>query len=149
MSQVIETGLKAREQTNSQSESWKAGPPLETFTRTGTSTSNARAVEFIAKPGKAGELEECIRERVLDSLNKRAGFLGAVVLTSNKESRLIQVISFWSTERAAVENRWEDSRVVRQTIHPLIDVCARVQTYTVAISNAPKMTEGIANFQVC
>ena len=117
--------------------------------RAGAFTSNARAVEFIAKPGKATELEECIRGEVLEFLKKRAGFLGAVVLTSHKESRLILVISFWSTERAAVENRWEDSRIVRQMAHPLIDVRAKVHTYTAAIPAAPKMSAQVADLQVC
>ena len=149
MSQTLETGIELGEELESQSDSWKAGPPLETFTRAGASTSNARAVEFIAKPGKAAELEECIRGKVLEFLKKRAGFLGAVVLTSHKESRLILVISFWSTERAAVENRWEDSRVVRQTANPLIDVRAKVQTYAAAIPPAPKASLRITDLQVC
>jgi heme-degrading monooxygenase HmoA len=149
MSQIMEMGIEVSEELDSQSDSWKAKPPLETFTRAGVSTSNARAVEFIAKPGKAAELEECIRGKVLEFLKKRAGFLGAVVLTSHKESRLILVISFWSTERAAVENRWEDSRVVRQIAYPLIDVRAKVQTYTAAIPSASRVSAQMADLQVC
>jgi len=149
MSQTLETGIEVGDELDSQSDTWKVGTPLETFMRAGTSTSNARAVEFIAKPGKAAELEECIRGKVLEFLKKRAGFLGAVVLTSHKESRLILVISFWSTERAAVENRWEDSRIVRQMAYPLIDVRAKVQTYIAAIPAASKLSVQVADLQVC
>jgi heme-degrading monooxygenase HmoA len=145
----METRIEISEEASPQSDSWEAGPRLETFMRAGSSTSNARAVEFIAKPGKAAELDECIRGKVLEFLKKRAGFLGAVVLTSHKESRLILVISFWSTERAAVENRWEDSRVVRQMAYPLIDICAKVQTYTATIPGASKVSAQVADLQVC
>jgi heme-degrading monooxygenase HmoA len=149
MRELMESGAEVSEESDYQTESWKAGTALESFMHVGTSGLNARAVEFIAKPGKAVELQECIRGKVLEFLKKRAGFSGTIVLTSHKESRLILVLSFWSTERAAAENRWEDSRVVRQTVDPLIDVRARVHTYTAAIPTTPKISMQIADLQVC
>lgn len=149
MNDLMESATDVREDLQGQDNSWTARSALESFVHAGTSKLNARAVEFIAKPGKAGELQERIREDVLEALRKRAGFSGTMVLTSQKETRLVLVISFWSTERAAEENHWEDSRVVRHTVYPLIDVCARVHTYSAAIPTAPKMTVHIADLQVC
>ena len=149
MNHLMETTADVREDFNGANESWNAGAALESLLQAGSCKLNARAVEFIAKPGKAAELQERIRENVIEALRRRAGFSGAMVLTSHKESRLVLVISFWTTERAAEENHWEDSRVVRNTVHPLIDVCARVHTYTAAIPTAPKMTVQIADLQVC
>jgi quinol monooxygenase YgiN len=149
MSQLMESGAEMSEELDRQSEIWKAGPELEPSKQTETPTLNARAVEFIAKPGKAWELQECLRGGVMESLKKRAGFSGAIVMTSHKESRLIVVISFWTTVRAATENHWEDSRVVRQTVSPLIDVCARVHTYEAAIPTTRKTQVHMVDLHVC
>jgi hypothetical protein len=149
MSHLIESGAEMSEESNCSPDTWKAGPALESFVGAGTSALNARAVEFIAKPGKVRELQECIRGQVVESLKRRAGFSGTIVLTSHKESRLVLVISFWTTKRAAEENHWEDSRIVRRTVYPLIDVCARVHTYAAAIPPTPKILVRIADLQVC
>jgi heme-degrading monooxygenase HmoA len=149
MNELMEARGNADNEIEAESDAWKAGPTLEPYVRAGTAGLNARVVEFIAKPGRAKDLQDCIRESVVDYLKKRAGFAGTMVLTSHKELRLVLVFSFWSTERAATENRWEDSRIVRQAVNPLIDVCARVNTYTAAIPATPKMMVQVADLQVC
>jgi hypothetical protein len=149
MSPMIDSEVEVNEELDRGSDMWKAGPAVEPFKQTETPTLNARAVEFIAKPGKAWELQECLRGGVMESLKKRAGFSGAIVMTSHKESRLIVVISFWTTVRAATENHWEDSRIVRQTVSPLIDVCARVHTYEAAIPTTRKMQVHMVDLHLC
>lgn len=101
--------------------------------QTPASTLNARVVEFIAKPGKAQLLEDCVRGEIMEFLSRQDGFSGAIILNSHQERRLILVVSFWTTQRIAAENCWERSRVVRQAAS-LIDACSRVHTYGAAFA---------------
>jgi hypothetical protein len=90
---------------------------------------NARAVEFIAKPGREQQLRNCMRREVAEILRRKTGFAGIFVLTSHKEPRLIRVLSLWGTEPQATENHWEDSPAVRKLVASLIDVRVKVHTY--------------------
>lgn len=90
---------------------------------------NARAVEFIAKPGREQQLRNCMRREVAEFLKRQIGFAGIFVLTSHKEPRLIRVLSLWDTELQATENHWEDSPAVRKLVAALIDVRVKVHTY--------------------
>ena len=90
---------------------------------------NARAVEFIAKPGREQLLRNCLRREVSELLKRKTGFAGILVLTSHKEPRLIRVLSLWATEPQATENHWEDSPAVRKLVAALIDVRVKVHTY--------------------
>lgn len=90
---------------------------------------NARAVEFIAKPGREQQLRNCMRREVAEILKRKNGFAGIFVLTSHKEPRLIRVLSLWDTEPQATENHWEDSPAVRKLVAALIDVRVKVHTY--------------------
>jgi heme-degrading monooxygenase HmoA len=90
---------------------------------------NARAVEFIAKPGKEQHLRNCMRRDVAEILKRKTGFAGIFVLTSHKEPRLIRVLSLWDTEPQATENHWEESPAVRKLVAALIDARVKVHTY--------------------
>jgi heme-degrading monooxygenase HmoA len=90
---------------------------------------NARAVEFIAKPGREQQMRNCMRREVAEILKRKTGFAGIFVLTSHKEPRLIRVLSLWDTEPQATENHWEDSPAVRKLVAALIDVRVKVHTY--------------------
>src|SRR5271155_3797869 len=90
---------------------------------------NARAVEFVAKPGREQHLRNCMRREVAELLKRQSGFAGIFVLTSHKEPRLIRVLSLWDTESQATENHWEDSPAVRKLVASLIDVRVKVHTY--------------------
>ena len=115
---------------------WNAGETLKTSRETAQGTLNARLVEFIAKPGMVGLLEECVRGQIMEHLSQRKGFVGAIILNSHQEQRLILVVSFWTTKRMSEENCWERSRVVRQTTGSLIDVCSRVHAYGAAFAKS-------------
>ncbi len=149
MEQVIATRTEANQRISYRADHWNGRTPSKSTGPFGPGTLNVRAVEFIAKPHKMGELQECMRGRISEFLGNLAGFSGALVLTSHKEPRLILVLSFWNTEGHATQNRWEDSRVVRQMVSPLIDVCSRVHTYEAAVPVSPKMSVQITDLHTC
>ena len=97
---------------------------------------NARAVEFVAKPGREQHLRNCMRREVAEILERQTGFAGVFVLTSHKEPRLIRVLSLWDTAPQATENHWEDSPLVRKLVAALIDVRVKVHTYEAERSDA-------------
>jgi len=137
MGQVMDYSTEAEERTARRPQGWRGVTFAEPWEHAPAQTLNARAVEFIARPGKSVALQECLRGNVVEALGRRTGFSGAVVLSSHKEERLITVLSFWRTESEAIANNWEDSRVVRQLLFQLIDVCSRVHTYEAAIPTLP------------
>src|SRR6204780_5819087 len=77
---------------------------------------NARAVEFVAKPGREQHRRNCMRREVAEILKRQPGFAGIFVLTSHKEPRLIRVLSLWDTAPQATENQWEDSPAIRKLV---------------------------------
>jgi hypothetical protein len=133
MGQVLNRSNEAIEETVRRPCDWHSVNLSEPFAEGRFRVLNVRAVEFIARPGKSAALRDCLRESVLEHLNRRTGFSGAVILSSHKEARLVTVLSFWRTEGEATENSWENSRIVHQILFQLVDVCARVQTYEAAI----------------
>src|SRR5271165_2656041 len=106
-----------------------AGLFLGSSQQTEVANLNARAVEFIAKPGREQHLRNCMRREVSELLKRKTGFAGIFVPTSHKEPRLIRVLSLWDTEPQATENHWEDSPTVRKLLATLIDVRVKVHTY--------------------
>jgi hypothetical protein len=105
---------------------------------------NVRAVELICKPGKIAQLRACIRGPVTDLLRRAEGFSNAMILHAHRESRRVLALSFWETEQQATSNRWEDSSAARKLLSPLIDICAKVETYE-AILPEGKESEADAN----
>jgi hypothetical protein len=110
---------------------------------------NARAVEFIAKPGRVQQLQNCMRREVAEILKQQTGFAGIFVLTSHKEPRLVQVLSFWNSAEQATENCWEESRAVRKLVSPLIDVCGKVQSYEAALPESPETVMKTSGVRTC
>ena len=116
-------------------------------------TLNARAVEFVAKPGREQHLRNCMRREVADILKQQPGFAGIFVMTSHKEPRLIRVLSLWDTETQATENHWEDSPPVRKLVSALVDVRVKVQTYEAEMPEsadaAPKTAKEMSDARSC
>lgn len=137
MGQVMQYSRKTNETPKQVSRSWDGPQQTAAWNDSPSVVLNVRAVDFIARPSRAAELHACLNGRVLDSLKKWRGFSGAVILSSHKEARLLTVLSFWSTAGEAVENKWEESRVVHEALLPLIDVCSRVHTYEAVIPANP------------
>jgi heme-degrading monooxygenase HmoA len=103
---------------------------------------NARAVEFVAKPGREQHLRNCMRREVAEILKWQPGFAGIFVLTSHKEPRLIRVLSLWDTAPQATENHWEDSPAVRKLVAALVDVRVKVHTYEAELPESAQATLG-------
>jgi heme-degrading monooxygenase HmoA len=103
---------------------------------------NARAVEFVAKPGREQHLRNCMRREVAEILKWQPGFAGIFVLTSHKEPRLIRVLSLWDTAPQATENHWEDSPPVRKLVAALVDVRVKVHTYEAELPESAQATLG-------
>jgi hypothetical protein len=149
MSQRCASRLVATEEFVGTSNAWSEEVPLEPFTRLRRPMLNVRAVEFVAKPDKASELQVCIRGPIVEFLEHQPGFRGAMVLTSHKEPRLILVLSLWKTEKQAVENHWECANVMPEMVASLIDVCFRVHTYEAFLPNSPEDAIQSGDIQVC
>jgi heme-degrading monooxygenase HmoA len=113
---------------------------------------NARAVEFIAKPGREQHLRNCMRRDVAAILKRKTGFAGIFVLTSHKEPRLIRVLSLWDTEPQATENHWEESPAVRKLVAALIDARVKVHTYEAELpesAEAAPRTDEMSGVRMC
>jgi heme-degrading monooxygenase HmoA len=110
---------------------------------------NARAVEFIAKPGKNSELCKCIGTSVLKFLERQPGFKGSFVLTPHREPRLVLIFSFWETEMDSRENHWECATEVRRAVSPLVDSFSRVRTYEATFPEVPETTTQPVELQPC
>jgi len=101
---------------------------------------NARAVEFVAKPGREQHLRNCVRREVAEILKWQPGFAGIFVLTSHKEPRLIRVLSLWDTAPQATENHWEDLPAVRKLVAALVDLRVKVHTYEAELPESAETT---------
>lgn len=97
---------------------------------------NVRAVAFVAKPQKAAGLAECFEGPILRWLHQVPGFAGAMILNCHNEWRRILVLTFWETEAQAAKCRWEDHRGVRRLTEPLVDLCAKVETFEAVLPAA-------------
>jgi hypothetical protein len=149
MSQDVMEDLETIEGVDFHSGPWKPEAALKPEVHTRFRKMNARSVEFVAKPDKIGELRDCFRGPITEFLKRRRGFSGAVVLTSHKEPRLILVISLWRTERDATDNRWEETRVVRRMVGPLVDASSRVHTYEALLPQPSETKIQLMDMQVC
>jgi quinol monooxygenase YgiN len=122
-----------------------AEPPMEVHFDAAERKLNARAVEFIAKPGKAEELRGFLRQAVAPLLRDRAGFLRSIVLTTHGAPRRVVMITFWNTERRMLD-LWEENPVVRKGLSPLIDAASRTSSYQVDVTeiiDAPSQTMNV------
>ncbi|MGA7855308.1 MAG: hypothetical protein WCA15_18455 [Candidatus Acidiferrales bacterium] len=137
MSPSVNPDLEVPEETISSLDSRMAKMLLDYHAGGEPCVLNARAVEFIAKPGRVDHLRNCIRQEVADLLQQQIGFVALLVLTSHKEPRLIQVLSFWDTAGQSTENHWEELPAIRRILSPLIDVRGKVHSYEAALPESP------------
>jgi hypothetical protein len=98
---------------------------------------NAETIEFIGKPGKTEELRTFLRDNVTPLMQKRAGFINTILLTSQSEPRRLVAITFWRTFEEAENAMWEEIPLLEQILEPLVDSCSRVQSFRVAGSHGP------------
>lgn len=99
-------------------------------------TVNARAAEFIAKPGRSEELRDHLCQSVAPLLREQSEFIRAIVLTSDEEPRRVVAITFWNFEEHT-SSPWEESPLVRDILSPLVDVWPRIRTYKALMETEP------------
>jgi hypothetical protein len=109
---------------------------------------NARAAEFIAKPGRADELRDHICKAVTPFLRERSEFIRTIVLTSDEEPRRVVAITFWSLEEHTC-TPWEESPLVREILSPLVDVWPRGRTYQVDLTETTETDEQAISLPAC
>lgn len=120
-----------------------SGHPIQPLHNSEDSKLNARAVELIARPGKAEALRAFICRQLLHVLAKRSGFESLFVMTSHNEPRLVVVVSLWRTRKQATETQWENEPGFRQMASEMLDVCGRVQTYETLLTVAPEAAKPV------
>lgn len=94
----------------------------------GFSVVTALAIEFVAKPQEAQRVQSTIPAALARTLKDVQGFAGCLVMVSDQEERLINVITLWAGEdrlkRCAENVRW-----VHKLLAPFVDRCLRAQTF--------------------
>jgi hypothetical protein len=87
----------------------------------------ALSIEFVAKPGEAPELHGAIPAALRDGLSGVPGFVGCIVMISDREARLINVVTFWDgAERVTCRSKREPW--VLRLLARYMDRCLRIQT---------------------
>ena len=85
-------------------------------------------MEFVSKPQEAYRLPSAVPAAIEGALGHLPGFAGCLLLISDKESRLVTVITFWQGEnRAALCSKaaaWID-----KVVTPFLDQCLQVRSY--------------------
>jgi len=93
----------------------------------------ALCIEFVAKPEEVGVLPRSLSAVVRDGLGRVPGFVSCLVLISNREARLVSVITLWTgTERTTCAR--ERAQCLNDLVTPYVDQCLRVQTLDAYLS---------------
>jgi hypothetical protein len=103
--------------------------------------SAALSIEFIAKHQETHRLREAILTTVQDGLGQVPGFVRGLVMISDREARLITVITFWTREEETTFYS-KRARWVRDLLMPYVDHCLRVQTLDAYLSALPSASRG-------
>jgi hypothetical protein len=92
------------------------------------SVVTALSIEFVAKPQEAQRVQSTIPAAMARTLKDVQAYAGCLVMVSDQEERLINVITLWAGEdrlmRCAENVRW-----VHKLLAPFVDRCLRAQTY--------------------
>ena len=86
----------------------------------------ALSIEFVAKPEEVHRLRSAIPVTVRGGLQHDGSFAGCLVMISDREARLVSVITFWTGEDR-MTNSSKRSRRLSRLLTPYIDHCLRVQ----------------------
>jgi hypothetical protein len=100
--------------------------------------SAALSIEFVAKPEEAHRLGSAILTAVQNGLGKVPGFAGCLVMISDREARLVSVVTFWTAAERMTCSRHRE-RWVHDLLAPHVDHCLRVRTldaYLTALGSA-------------
>jgi len=87
----------------------------------------ALSIEFVAKPEEVHRLGSMIPATVRGGLKRAPGFAGCLVMISDREARLVSVITFWTGEDGMTD-RSKRTRWLDKLLTPYVDHCLRVRT---------------------
>jgi hypothetical protein len=87
----------------------------------------ALSIEFVAKPKEVHRLGNTIPATVRGGMERAPGFAGCLVMISDREARLVSVITFW-TGADGMTDRSKRTRWLYKLLTPYIDHCLRVRT---------------------
>jgi hypothetical protein len=87
----------------------------------------AVSIEFVAKPEEVHHLRSTIPATIRGGLGQAPGFAGCLVMISDREARLVSVITFWTGEGrmtyCSKRTRW-----LYRLLTPYVDHRLRVRT---------------------
>ena len=103
-----------------------------------------RIVELTSKSGKAKELTNTIKEKVLPILEKQSGFVDETVLVSNTESSRVLGLSFWNNREDAERYHREQYPKIHEMLKPLLETEPLIRTFEVHSSTTHRIVAGKA-----
>jgi heme-degrading monooxygenase HmoA len=98
-----------------------------------------RTVSFVVTPFKVKGFCDCVDEIARDIASKQPGFVEHVVLISEREKRLVTVLSFWQTKAEADSYQDEVFPSALQRLNSMIDSGPVIQYYTASVSHCSTM----------
>ena len=87
----------------------------------------ALSIEFVAKPDEVPRLRSTFPATIRHGLGQVHGFAGCLVMISDREARLVNVITFWTAE-GRMTNGSKRARWLYRLLTPYVDHCLRVRT---------------------
>ncbi len=98
-----------------------------------------RTVSFVVKPFSIKGFCDCVDETARDVASKQPGFVEHVVLISEQEKRLVNVLSFWQTKAEADCYQDEVFPSALAKLDSMIDSGPVVQYYTALVPDSSTM----------
>ena len=96
-------------------------------------------VECHVKPGKRDEFGNKLRNEVVPILQKQAGFVDVIGLTSEDDADRTLAISFWKSKEDAERYEPEHYHRIVDIIKPLVKEDPRVKTFNVETSTSQRI----------
>lgn len=87
----------------------------------------ALSIEFVARPEEVHRLRSAIPATVRRGVEQDQGFAGCLMMISDREARLVSVITFWTGEDR-MTNCSKKARWLYRLLTPYLDHCLRVRT---------------------
>jgi len=85
-------------------------------------------MEFVSKPQEAYRLPAAVPAALEGALGHLPGFAGCLLLISDKESRLVTVVTFWEGENRA-ELCSKATAWILKVVTPFLDQCLQMRSY--------------------
>lgn len=98
-----------------------------------------RVVEITSKPGKANEVANMIRDKILPILRKQAGFVDETVLTADAEPNRLLALSFWNSKEDAERYHREQYQKIAEMLSPHVENVPTIRTFNVHTSTWQKI----------